>query len=222
MVAFTVVGGGVFETFCIEILDTKIKWSIFSVNAILGFKPFFMCRIPIHCRFSNSVCDVLIGFEFGGKTHYRSEKPTYTRYKEPALKAFSEDINSAFRYRIPHSSYRVLVTIDLADFISGQLLDKNGKSIVNESYFNYSDESNGIYVSEMYIDVNDEVFQSGGTVYVGMYDKTGRLFGLRMLTSNLQNNTVPIDEILPKGGYIKIMPWGKNINPLSNADKFWG
>ena len=172
-------------------------------------------------RFTTSVCDVLIGFEFGGKTYYFSEKPTYTRYKEPALKAFSENINSAFMYRLPHSSYRVFVTIDLSDFISGQLLDKNGKSIVNESYFNYSDESNGIYVSEMYIDVNDEVFQSGGTVYVGIYDKTGRLLGLRAITTHPQNNTVPIDEILPNGGYIKIMPWGKNINQLSNADEFF-
>lgn len=172
-------------------------------------------------RFTTSVCNVLIGFEFGGKTYYFNEKPTYTRYKEPALKSFSENINSAFMYRLPHSSYRVFVTIDLSDFISGQLLDKNGKSIVNESYFNYSDESNGIYVSEMYIDVNDEVFQSGGTVYVGIYDKTGRLLGLRAITTHPQNNTVPIDEILPNGGYIKIMPWGKNINPLSNADKFF-
>lgn len=73
----------------------------------------------------------------------------------------------------------------------------------------------------MYIDINDAVFQNNGTVYVGIYDKTGQLLGLRAITSPPQSNTISVDEILPDGGYIKVMPWGRNITPLANATRFF-
>ena len=174
-------------------------------------------------HFDAEICDALIGFEFSGKTYYFTGKPTYSRYnKEPVLSCLTNDIDSAFVYRIPHRSYRVVVMLDLSEFSSGQTFGKNGEIIINEAYFDYSYQGGGeVYVEDLYINAEDTAFQNGGIIYVGMYAKNGRLIGLREISSFPVSDTVLIDEILPKGAYIKIMPWEEGLKPLSNTAVFF-
>lgn len=167
-----------------------------------------------------NTADVLIGFEFGGKTYYFSGKPDNDRY--PTLMFALDNIEKAQPYRIPHKSYLVDVVIDMSDFISGRSVGNNEDVAINESYFTYSEIETGKQIDSLYLDATDSIFEGEKRIYLGFYDAKGKLLELKMVTEKPVDNTVPINVGLPKGGYVKILCWEDNLKPMVDAVEFFG
>jgi len=203
-------------------LHNSVEVSYGEENVYVAlYDPFgnLLCRKPIGEQLDTEERDVYIAVEFGGQRRFFKSYPVYKR--EFVLDEMVPSFNGARLYTLPHvSETGINVVLDAREFMCGESLGEDGS--IFESYFNYTETDNGIFIESLYIDATQSMYEEGNTIYIALYDKDNRLINLQTVTVRPTNNVVAVDKLLPYGGHIKIMGWKSQLQPIVDAVNFFG
>lgn len=165
--------------------------------------------------------NVYIGIEYCGQIRYFT---TFTKKsaRTNLLSGTTENIAESRTFTLPHiSETGVVVTLDISDFTSGTSVGVDGNIAVKESYLNYEELSDGLGVESIYIDIADGVLNGSNTLYIAFYGEHGQLTDLKSVAELPTDKTVPLGFTLDNGGYIKVMCFQPQLQPMFDVVQFF-
>ena len=164
---------------------------------------------------------VYIGMEYCGQIRYLKNIIKKSA-RNTCLVDTTEEITEAKMYILPHISEKnIVVTIDISDFISGISTGFDGAVLVEEAYINYENTSDDRYVDSLYIDLADGVLDGSNTLYIAFYGEHGQLTDLKSITELPIDKTVPLGFTLDADGYIKVMCFQPQLQPMFDVVQFF-